>query len=74
MEEKEELKNMFKPGKLSFYVRVDREIFTHLKKKKKLILIVNKQKVHVFRFLNGTIHHVMVNGAVWSNPLIFLIH
>ena len=34
VEEKEELKNLLKCGKLSFYVMVDREIFTYLKNKK----------------------------------------
>ena len=33
-EEKEELKNLLKGGKFSFYVIVDREIFTYLKNKK----------------------------------------
>ena len=47
---------------------VDREIFTYLKK------VQEVQKVQDFRFLNGTAHHVIVNGAVWSNPLIFLPH
>ena len=32
--EKEELKNWLKCGKFSFYVIVDREIFTYLKNKK----------------------------------------
>ena len=41
MKEKEELKNLVKWGKFSFYVMVDSQIFTYLKKKK-LILIVNK--------------------------------
>ena len=36
---KEELKNLLKWGKFSFYVMVDRKIFTYLKNKKKLILI-----------------------------------
>ena len=34
VEEKEELKNLLKCGKFSFYVIVDREIFTYLKNKK----------------------------------------
>ena len=34
IEEKEELKNLLKGGKFSFYVIVDREIFTYLKNKK----------------------------------------
>ena len=37
VEEKEELKNLLKWSKLSFHVMVDREIFTYLKNKKKLI-------------------------------------
>ena len=36
--------------------------------------MVDKQKVQDFRFLNGTIHHVVVNRAVWSNLLVFLTH
>ena len=32
------------------------------------------QKVQNSQFLNATIHHVIVNGAIWSNPLIFLTH
>ena len=35
VEEKEEQKNLLKWCKFSFYVMVDREIFTYLKKKKK---------------------------------------
>ena len=34
VEEKEELKNLLKWGKFSFYVMVDREIFAYLKDKK----------------------------------------
>ena len=34
VEEKEELKNLLKWGKFSFYVMVDREIFIYLKSKK----------------------------------------
>ena len=49
MKEKEELKNFLKWGKFSFYVMVDHEIFTYLKNKKYLILIVHK-KVKIFRF------------------------
>ena len=70
VKEKEELKNLSKWGKFSFYVMVDCEIFTYLKNKKQLILIVNK-KVQDFRILNGIIHHVLVDGIVWYNPLIF---
>ena len=49
VEEKEELKNLLKRGKFSFYVMVDRRIFTYLKNKKKLILLVHK-KFKVFDF------------------------
>ena len=31
-------------------------------------------KIHNLRFLNGTIHHVVVDGTVWSDALIFLTH
>ena len=34
MKEKEELKNLLKWGKFSFYVMVDYEIFTYMKSKK----------------------------------------
>ena len=34
VEEEEELKNLLKDGRFSFYVIVDREIFTYLKNKK----------------------------------------
>ena len=34
VEEKEELKNLLKCGKFSFYVMVDSEVFTYLKNKK----------------------------------------
>ena len=44
VEEKEELKNLLKWGKFSFYVIIDCEIFTDLKNKKQLILIVNKKQ------------------------------
>ena len=49
------------------------EVCTFLKDKKQLILIINK-KSQDFWFLNGAMHHVVVNGAVWSKPLIFLTH
>ena len=49
MKEKEELKNLSKGGKFSFYVMVDSEIFTYLKNKKYLIIIVNK-KFKIFDF------------------------
>ena len=45
----EELKNLSKWGKFSFYVMVDSEIFTYLKNKKYLIIIVNK-KFKIFDF------------------------
>ena len=59
--EKEELENLLMLGEFFFHVMVDREISTYMKNKKYLIWIVNKK----FK---------IVNGAVWSNPLIFLIH
>ena len=31
-------------------------------------------KIQDLRFLNGTIHHVIVDGTVWSDALIFLTH
>ena len=34
----------------------------------------SQQKVEDFLFLNGTIHHVIVEGAISSNPLIVLTH
>ena len=49
MKEKEELKNLLKWGKFSFYVMVDCEVLTYLKNKKQLILIVNK-KFKIFDF------------------------
>ena len=49
VEEKEDLKNLLKCGKFSFYVMVDRKIFTYLKNKKLLVLIVNK-KFKIFDF------------------------
>ena len=50
MKEKEELKNLSKWGKFSFYVMVDSEIFTYLKNKKYLIIIVNiKFKIFDFK-------------------------
>ena len=69
---KEKLENVLKRGKFTFYVIVDCGNFHILK-----IRIVNfrsSQKVQNFRFLNGTTYHVIVNGAIWSNPLIFLTH
>ena len=49
VEEEEELKNLLKDGRFSFYVIVDREIFTYLKNKKQLILEANK-KFKIFNF------------------------
>ena len=40
---------LVKFGKFTFYVMVGREIFTNLKNKKKLILIVN-EKFKIFDF------------------------
>ena len=48
---------------------VDCEIFTYLKKLE-IANFSNSQKVQDFLFLNGTIHHVTVDGAISSNPLI----
>ena len=48
-EEKEELKNLLKCGKFSFYVMVDGEVFTYLKNKKQLILEANK-KFKIFKW------------------------
>ena len=78
LEEVNELKNLFKWAKFPFCVMVDRKIFTYLKNKRLLLLIVNK-KIQDFRYLNGAIHHVIVNGAVflfkslivWNNPFGF---
>ena len=41
--EKGELKNLLKWSKFFFYVMIEHEIFTQLKNKKQLILIVNKK-------------------------------
>ena len=41
VEERPELRNLLKWGNFSYYVMVDREIFTYLKKKKELILSVS---------------------------------
>ena len=49
VEEKEELKNSLKWRESSFYVIVDREIFTYVKNKKWLIFVVNK-KFKIFNF------------------------
>ena len=48
-------------GEFSFHAMVDREIFTYVKNEKYLIWIVNKKLK-------------IVNGAVWSNSLVFLMH
>ena len=42
VDKKEEVKNLLKCGKVSFYVIVDSEVFTYLKNKKWLVLAVNK--------------------------------
>ena len=60
VERKEKLKNVSVCGKFSFHVRGDRELFTYVKNKKKLILIVNKK----FKIVHGTIS---------TNSMIFLI-
>ena len=49
VEEKEELKNLLKYSKFSFYVIVVSQVFTYLKNKKQLILVVNK-KFTIFDF------------------------
>ena len=49
VEEKEELKNLLKYSKSSFYVIVVSQVFTYLKNKKQLILVVNK-KFTIFDF------------------------
>ena len=49
VEEKEELKNLLKGGKFSFYVMIDDEVFTYLKNKKLLILEANKN-LKIFDF------------------------
>ena len=61
MEGKEELKNLLMCREFFFHVMADREIFSYVKNKKSLILIVNK-KIKI------------INGAVWSDSLILLIH
>ena len=61
VEEKGELKNLLMWGEFSFHVMVDREIFTYVKNEKQLILIIDTMSK-------------IVNGVVWSNSLIFLIH
>ena len=52
---------------------VDREIFTYLKKLE-IANFNSPQSVQDFQFLNGTIHHVTVDGAISSNPLNVLTH
>ena len=59
--EKQELRNALVWGESSFHVMLDLEVFTHAKNEKQLYLIVNK-------------NFKIVNGAVWSNILIFSIH
>ena len=51
VEEKEELKNLLMWGKFSFHVMVDRKLFTYVKIKKQLTLIVNKK----FKIVNGAV-------------------
>ena len=63
MKENEELKSQLKWGKFC-YAMLD-----YLKNKEYIVLTVQG-----FRFLNGTIHHVLVDGVVWCDPLIFLTH
>ena len=60
--EKGRTENNIKVGKMFFYVILDFEIFTYLKNRRYLILIVNSRKFNVFIFLTGVIHHVMING------------
>ena len=43
-------------------VILNSEIFTYLKKKKYLILIVNSKKVNFFYLFTGAIHDVIVSG------------
>ena len=56
VEEKEELKNLLMWGKFSFHVMVDRKLFTYVKNKKQLTLIVNYTLI-IFNPL-----------IVWNNP------
>ena len=51
VEKKEKLKNLFMFGKFSFHDMVDRELFTYVKNKKKLTLVVNKK----FKIVNGAV-------------------
>ena len=65
VEGKKELKNLLKfvNGRLWNF---------HIPKKLEIANFNSKQKVQDFRFLNGTIQHVTVDGTVSSNPLIVL--
>ena len=49
VEEKGKLKNSLKLGKFSFPGMVDHEIFTYLKSKKQIILVVNR-RFKIFHF------------------------
>ena len=51
-----------------------RERNFHIPKKLEIANFNSQQKVQDFRFLNGIIHHVTVDGAVSSNPLTLLTH
>ena len=42
----------------------------HIPRKLEIANFNSLQKVQDFQFLNGTAHHVIVDGAVWSNPLL----
>ena len=68
VKEKEELKNLSKWSKLSFYVMVDYlhmvEIFTYLKNKKKLIIIVNKKfkiiYIYVYIYISSVKDQIII--------------
>ena len=61
-------RNLSKWGKFSFYVMVDSEIFTYLKNKKYLIIIVNK-KFKIFDFKIEQYILMEFNPLiVWKNP------
>ena len=61
-------------GKFSFHVMVDRELFTYVKNKKQLILIVNKK----FKVVNGAVWSKLTNLfntlIVWDNYLESMFH
>ena len=67
VEEKEELKNLLKLGN-------NWSQNFHKPKKLEIANFNSSQKVPDFRFLNGTINHVIVDGAVSSNLLLVLTH